>query len=137
MGKEMENSDFMDTDATVQESGSGPSKTERQWAMACHLIGLCGLLIPNLILGLLGTLILWLVKREDGAFIDDQGREALNFQISLIIYLLICLALSVVVVGFLLLLPLALYAFIGIIIAAIKASEGKEFRYPFCIRLIK
>jgi uncharacterized Tic20 family protein len=116
---------------------SFPAKAERRWAMGCHLIGLCGLLIPNLIMGLLGTLILWLVKREDGKFIDDQGKEALNFQISLMIYLFVCLMLSVVLVGFLLLLPLGIYAFICIILAAIKSSEGTAYRYPACIRLIK
>ena len=116
---------------------SMPVKSERQWAMACHLVGLCGLLIPNLIMGLIGTLVLWLIKREDGSFIDDQGKEALNFQISLMIYMFACLVLSVVVIGFFLLLPLGIFGFVCIIIAAVKSSEGTAFRYPACIRLIK
>jgi uncharacterized Tic20 family protein len=113
------------------------SKSERQWAMGCHLIGLCGLLIPNLIMGLIGTLVLWLVKRDDGAFIDEQGKEALNFQITLIIYLFACIALSFIAIGLFLLVPLGIFAFVCIIVAAIKASDGISFRYPACIRFIK
>jgi uncharacterized Tic20 family protein len=113
------------------------SKSERQWAMGCHLIGLCGLLIPNLIMGLIGTLVLWLVKRDDGPFIDEQGKEALNFQITLIIYLFACIALSFIAIGFFLLVPLGIFGFVCIIVAAIKASDGISFRYPACIRFIK
>lgn len=122
---------------TLANESAGPSKNERQWAMGCHLVGLCGLLIPNLILGLVGTLVLWLVKRDDGAFIDEQGKEALNFQITLLIYLFACFALSFIAIGLLLLLPLGLFAFVCIIVAAVKVSDGISFRYPACIRLIK
>ena len=137
----MENTESQNVDEAefeaVSSEPSGPSKAERQWAMGCHLIALCGLLIPNLILGLVGTLILWLVKREDGAFIDEQGKEALNFQISLFIYAFACLLLTVIGIGFLLLLPLALFGLVCVIIAAIKSSEGIAFRYPACIRFVK
>lgn len=105
--------------------------------MGCHLIALCGIVIPVPAANLLGPLILWLIKREDGPFIDDQGRESLNFQISLFIYALGCLLLAVIGIGLLLLLPLALFGLVCVIIAAIKASEGVAFRYPACIRLIK
>ena len=121
----------------VSSELAAPSRTERQWAMGCHLMGLCGLLIPNLILGLIGTLILWLVKREDGVFIDDQGKEALNFQISLIIYSFAGVLLAFIFIGFFLLIALVIFAYVCVIIAAIKASEGVAFRYPACIRFIK
>ena len=131
----MENTEFDRSDPVAIDSG--PTKVERQWATGCHLIGLCGLLIPNLVLGLIGTLVLWLIKRDEGAFIDDQGKEALNFQISLMIYLFACLMLTIVAIGFFLLLPLGIFAFVCIIIAAVKANEGTVFRYPGCIRFIK
>ncbi len=115
----------------------GPSKSERNWAMGCHLIALCGLLIPNLILGLVGTLVLWLLKRDEGAFVEDQGKESLNFQISLIIYACVCIVLHVILIGFFLLAALGVFAFVCIIVAAIKASEGTCFRYPMCLRFIK
>ena len=121
----------------VSSEPVGPSRTERQWAMGCHLIALCGIVVPVPAANLLGPLILWLVKREDGAFIDDQGKEALNFQISLFIYALACLVLAVIGIGIFLLLPLALFGLVCVIIAAIKASEGVAFRYPACIRFIK
>jgi uncharacterized Tic20 family protein len=114
-----------------------PSRTERQWAMGCHLIALCGIVIPVPSANLLGPLILWLIKREDGAFIDEQGKESLNFQISLFIYALACVVLAVIGIGILLLLPLAIFGLVCVIIAAIKASEGISFRYPACIRFIK
>ena len=137
----MENNESNNVEEAVFEPVSsepaGSSRTERQWAMGCHLIGLCGLLIPNLVLGLAGTLVLWLVKREDGAFVDQQGKEALNFQISLFIYASICLFLIVIGIGLLLLFPLIIFGFVCIIVAGIKASEGVAFRYPLCIRFIK
>lgn len=130
----MENNDVQGVETSVSEF---PSKTERQWAMGCHLIGLCGVIVPFPAAGLIGALVLWLLKREDGAFIDEQGKESLNFQISLFIYAAICIFLSFIAIGLLLLFPLAIFGFICIIIAAIKASEGTAFRYPACIRFIK
>lgn len=115
----------------------GPSRSERQWAMGCHLIALCGLVLPMPAVNLIGPLVLWLIKREDGAFIDDQGKESLNFQISLFIYMLGCLLLGVIRIGPLLLVPLLLFGLISVIRAAIKSSEGVAFRYPLCIRFIQ
>ena len=137
----MENTEFSNPDETASEPVSrepaGPSRTERQWAMGCHLISLCGIMVPVPAANLLGPLILWLIKREDGAFIDDQGKESLNFQISLFLYALICLFLALIGIGILLLIPLALFGLVCVIIASIKASEGVAFRYPLCIRLVK
>jgi uncharacterized Tic20 family protein len=115
----------------------GPSRNERQWAMGCHLIGLSGIIIPLPFAGIIATLVLWLLKREDGVFIDIHGKEALNFQISLIMYAAVCFFLTMIAIGFLLLILLALFAFISIVVAGVKASEGSEFSYPMCIRFIK
>jgi len=134
----MESDNMKNAEDVVVESGPvGPSKNERQWAMGCHLIGLCGVIVPFPAAGLIGALILWLLKREDGAFIDDQGKESLNFQISLLIYAFGCAVLTVIGIGLLLFIPLVLFGFVCIIMATIKASEGTPFRYPACIRLIK
>lgn len=124
-------------DAEFETKPSGPSRAERQWAMGCHLVALCGIVVPIPAANLLGPLILWLMKREDGAFIDDQGRESVNFQISLFIYALICGMLAIIGIGFLLFLPLVLFGLVCVVVGAIKASEGTAFRYPACIRLIK
>ena len=134
----MDNNELKDVDTTAVTSDSSVAdKSARQWAMGCHLIGLCGVIIPVPAAGLIGVLILWLLKREDAPFIDEQGKEALNFQISLYIYASVCLFLAIVGIGILLLFPLAIFGFVCIIIAAIKASEGTAFRYPVCIRFIR
>ena len=112
-----------------------PSQEVRQWAMFCHLSALLGIWIPfgNLI----GPLILWQMKRETDPFIDAQGKEALNFQITVAIAAAICLLLMVLIIGFFLLGLLAIGALVLTIIAGVKANEGFPYRYPFTWRLIK
>jgi uncharacterized Tic20 family protein len=103
--------------------------------MFCHLSALAGFIIPfgNII----GPLILWQMKKAESAFIDDQGKEALNFQITIGIAALICFALLLVIIGAFLLPVVGLVALIFTIIGAIKANEGVTYRYPFAIRLVK
>ena len=112
-----------------------PSQEVRQWAMFCHLSALLGIWIPfgNLI----GPLILWQMKREKDPFIDAQGKEALNFQITVAIASLICFLLMLVLIGFVLIVILGIGALVLTIIAGVKANEGYPYRYPFTWRLIK
>ena len=112
-----------------------PSREVRQWAMFCHLSALLGIWVP--FGSLIGPLILWQMKREMDPFVDDQGKEARNFQISVAIASAICLLLMVVVIGFLLFGRLAIGALVLTIIAGVKANEGQVYRYPFTWRLIK
>ncbi|RON08142.1 orotate phosphoribosyltransferase [Pseudomonas brassicacearum] len=112
-----------------------PSREVRQWAMFCHLSALLGIWVP--FGSLIGPLILWQLKREMDPFIDDQGKEALNFQISVAIATAICLLLMVVVIGFFLFGLVAIGALVLTIIAGVKANEGQLYRYPFTWRLIK
>jgi uncharacterized Tic20 family protein len=112
-----------------------PGKEVRQWAMFCHLSALLGIWIP---FGtLIGPLILWQMKREMDPFIDAQGKEALNFQITVAIATGISILLMVVVVGFFLIGLVAIGAVVLTIIAGVKANEGFPYRYPFTWRLIK
>jgi uncharacterized Tic20 family protein len=106
----------------------------RQWAMWAHLSGL---------LGILGPLIIYLVKKDDDPFVADQGREALNFHLALLIVLgggwVLAFILSLVLIGFLLfpiLIAAGIAAFVFEIIAAVQASKGVWYRYPLNIRLI-
>ena len=112
-----------------------PSREVRQWALFCHLSALLGIWVP--FGSLIGPLILWQMKREMDPFVDDQGKEALNFQISVAIASAICLLLMVVVIGFFLFGLLAIGALVLTIIAGVKANEGQVYRYPFTWRLIK
>ena len=103
--------------------------------MFCHLASFAGFLIP---LGnIIGPLVVWLLKRQDSPYIDHHGREALNFQISLILYLIASAILIIVLIGILLLIVVGVAGIVFTVIAAIRASEGVEYRYPMTIRLIK
>lgn len=109
--------------------------SERTFAMLCHLIALVGLAIP---LGnIIGPLIIWLVKKEQCPFVDDQGKESLNFQMSLLIYALVCVPLCFIVIGFILLPLLGLFWLVMTIIAGIKANNGERYRYPLTIRFLQ
>lgn len=115
---------------------SGESNQEaRQWAMFAHLSALIGFLIP---LGsVIGPLVIWQIKKNEFPFVDDQGKEALNFQITVLIAVLACLVLSVVIIGFLLLPVVGIAALVFTIIGGIKANNGESYRYPLTLRLVK
>lgn len=109
------------------------------WAVLCHASALLGFFVPAA--GhIFGPLIVWLLKREEYPEIDEHGKESLNFQISLFIYAAIIIALCFLIIGFFLL-PLLgvlhLMNVVFVIVASIRASEGRVFRYPLTIRLIK
>ena len=112
-----------------------PSQEVRQLAMLCHFAAFAGLVFP--FGSLLGPLILWQFKKDVDPLIDDQGKEALNFQITVAIAWLVCLVLGFVVIGFLLMTVLVIGALILTIIAGIKANKGIAYRYPWTWRLVK
>jgi len=117
------------------EPVSSTSKEVRQWGMFCHFAAFLGLVFP---LGnLLGPLIVWQLKKDLDPFVDDQGKEALNFQITVALAMLVSFLLVFVVVGLILLWLVGIAALVLTIIAGIKANEGKAYRYPFCWRLVK
>ena len=112
-----------------------PGPEACQWAMFCHFAAFLGLVIP--FGNLLGPLIVWQIKKDLDPFVDAQGKEALNFQISVALAALLCFLLMVVVIGFPLLLLVSIAALVLTIIAGIKANEGQAYRYPFAWRLVK
>lgn len=120
------------------ETGSAEalSKDVRNWAMLCHLIALVGLL-GNGVGFLLGPLIVWLIKRQEHPFIDEQGKEAVNFQITMFIAFFIAIILAFLLIGIPLLLILGAVEIVFPILAAIKTSDGEHYRYPFAFRFIK
>jgi len=128
----------MDTtkDVVIENTSSGMeiSKDAKTWAMLCHLSSFAGFAFPfgNLI----APLIIWLIKKDEHPFVDDQGKEALNFQISLTIYLIVSIILIIVLIGIPLLIGLILLGVILVINAAIKANEGIKYRYPANIRFL-
>ncbi|WP_411832572.1 DUF4870 domain-containing protein [Pseudoxanthomonas mexicana] len=135
-------SDFNQYTAAPEAPTAVPGAEERQWAMFAHLSALVGLIIP--FGNLLGPLVVWLVKRDTMPFVADQGKEALNFQITVTVVCVVlgiaAFILSFVLIGFLLFPVIALVglaALVLAIIAGIKANEGTAYRYPFSVRLIK
>jgi uncharacterized Tic20 family protein len=116
--------------------GEALPREARKWAMICHIIALVGLL-GNGIGFLLGPLIVWLLTKEDHPFIDEQGKESVNFQITMIIIALVSLVLCLLFIGFLLLWAVGIIMVIFPIIGAMKANEGERYRYPLSIRFIK
>ncbi|KQX98833.1 orotate phosphoribosyltransferase [Rhodanobacter sp. Root480] len=116
--------------------GGAPSAEQRQWAMFGHLSALLGLVTAGW-LCFLGPLVIWLVKKDTMPFAADQAKEALNFNITVMIAAAISWILMFVLIGILLLGVLAVAWLVFTIIAAIKANEGVAYRYPFTLRLIK
>lgn len=110
-------------------------KTVNTWAMACHLgafVGLIGIPFGNI----LGPLVFWMIKKDEHPFIDENGKASLNFQISVSIYMLVALVLTLVIIGIPLVIGLIIFNYIFVIIASVNASKGLPTKYPLSIRFI-
>lgn len=113
-----------------QEQPSEPiSKDARTWAMLCHLLAIFA--------GFLAPLIIWLIKKDEDPFIDNQGKEALNFQITVAIAMVVSWLLLFVVIGCFLMPAVWIVDIVFCILATIKANSGEPYRYPVSIRFIK
>ena len=119
----------------LEQTQGEPKQEERSLGLACHLLALAGLVVP--FGNILGALIMWLVKKDQSSFVDDQGKEALNFNITISIAGFIAFLLMFVVIGGLLLPIIGIFWLVMTIIAAVKANGGERYRYPLTIRLIK
>lgn len=108
---------------------------ERTYAAFNHYIGLISLL-DHTVLGLIGTIVMWAIKRKESPFLDDHGREAINFQLSLMLYFFV----GVIVTfgaGVLIMLPLvAILRLVFCIKAGLAANRGEYYRYPVTIRFL-
>jgi uncharacterized Tic20 family protein len=108
---------------------------ERNYAMFTHLAAFSGYVVPfgNVI----GPLVVWLMKRHESWLVDDHGKRSLNFQISLMIWMLLCIPLMFVFVGFLLLLALLVIDIVFVIRNAIRASNEEAPYYPLSLQLVR
>lgn len=102
----------------------------RGWSVAAHLLPLVGVYI-------LGALFIWLIKRDEDPFVEFNSREALNFQLSMLIYGLVSALLVIVLIGIVLLLAIGIFSFVMAIVAAVKAANGELYRYPLTMRIVK
>ena len=126
------------------------TEAERTYTTFQHLIGLVSALDGVGFLGLIGTIIMWRIKANESPFYDDHGREAVNFQISLLLYLfvggivlglftLVTLGIGAVLAAPLMILGtifLIVIRFVGCIRGAVAANRGEYFRYPMCLRFL-
>lgn len=133
--------------ATPVTSDTAPNAENRQWAMIAHFSAFVGLLFIPISMAIpffgmipfavIAPLVIWLMKKDTMPFVNDQGKEAVNFNITVFIAGVICSILIFVLIG-LLLLPLLLLAWIILVImAGLAANKGETYRYPVCLRLIK
>lgn len=122
------------SDPVPPAPAGAPSAEERQWAMFAHLSALAGLVIP--FGSIIGPLVIWLIKKDTMPFVNDQGKEALNFNITVAIAAIVGWILCFILIGFLVLAVLAIAWLVFVIIATIKANEGTTYRYPFALRLV-
>ena len=124
-------SDFDNLTSPPPAPGGEASQDQRTMALLAHILGI--------FTGFLGSLIIWLVNKDnpEKSFVTDQAKEALNFQITLIIAYFISGILTLVLIGFLLLAALGIGNLVLCIIAEMKANNGERYRYPLTLRLIK
>jgi uncharacterized Tic20 family protein len=118
------------------------SKDARMWAMFCHLAGLAGFVVPVVISGIIAPLVIWQIKKDEHPFIDEHGKEAVNFQISMSLYTLIGSIVCIITCVGMILIPFFIGAvyiidLVFLLIAAVKANNGERYYYPICIRFIK
>lgn len=113
-----------------------PSQQSRHWALGAHLAGLlAGYVVP--FGGILAPMVIWLVKRDDDPYVGEQALEAMNFQITVTLALLACVPLVLLMgIGLLLLIPIVIGSVVLAILAAVAAAEGRDYRYPYCLRLV-
>lgn len=121
---------------------SGATNEERQWALFTHLSALLGFLVP--FGNVLGPLIFWQLKKNESSFIDDQGKEALNFQITFTLVMLGLIVIGTILMIVLIGIVFYIAAFIaGIawlvlsILGGIRANNGEYYRYPWTWRPVK
>ncbi len=107
---------------------SQTTNDERTLAMLCHITGL---------ISFIGPLIVWLLKKDESEFIDANGKQALNFQISIFIYSIVASMLIVILIGIPLLIAIGLFNLVMIILASVKALNGEVFEYPLSMKILK
>lgn len=109
--------------------------TANTWHMLCHLSALAGYIIP--FGNLLGPFLVWQIKKNEIPSVEAHAKEALNFQLSLLLYCVIAGLLIFVLIGIPLLIAIGLFGLVMIIVATIKTNNGESYRYPLCIRFLK
>ncbi len=133
--QQSENITLTDSGQQARPTASDVGNSEKTWATFCHLSAFSGYFFP--LANIIVPLILWLTKKDEYPLVDDQGKEAINFQISMTLYYIISSILILAFIGVLMLIGLSVFNLIVVIIASVKANKGEKYRYPLCIRFVR
>ena len=112
------------------------TQEEKTFGMLVHLSALAQFILPTFG-SILGPLIIWLIKKDQSEWVNQQGKEALNFNISIAIYAIVSGLLVFIVIGIFLLIAIGIFWLVMVIIATVKVNNLEDFQYPLAIRLIK
>ncbi|PIR21562.1 MAG: orotate phosphoribosyltransferase [Deltaproteobacteria bacterium CG11_big_fil_rev_8_21_14_0_20_47_16] len=120
----------------MAETLTQQQKDDRMWGMLCHLSALLAVFgVP--LLNVLGPLVVWLLKKNTSTFVDEQGKNSLNFQLTATIAFLICVPLVFIGIGIFLMIAVGIADLVFVIIASIKVNQGENYKYPYSLNLIK
>ncbi len=119
----------------MEENVRTLSETERNWAMLCHLSAFAGFFFP--FGGIIGPLICWLSRKDESAWVDENGKASMNFQLSILLYVVLSIPLCLIIIGIPIIGFLITLKVVCIIIASIKSSKGERFKYPLAIPFIQ
>jgi hypothetical protein len=111
------------------------SETERNWSMLCHLSAFAGFFFP--FGGIIGPMICWLTRRDESLWVNLNGKASLNFQLSMLLYMILAIPLCFIILGFPIIFALIVLKLVCVIIASVKAPKGELFRYPLVIPFIQ
>lgn len=111
------------------------TESERNWAMLCHLSAFAGFFFP--FGGIVGPLICWLSRKDESSWVDENGKAAMNFNLSILLYCVLVAPLCLIIVGFIIIGFLITLKVVCIIIGSIKGSRGEKFKYPLAIPFIQ
>jgi uncharacterized Tic20 family protein len=111
------------------------SEPERNWAMLCHLSSFAGFFFP--FGGIIGPLICWMSKKDESVWIDINGKASMNFQLSVLLYIVLVIPLCFIIIGIPIIAFLSVLKIVCVIIASIKSAKGERFKYPISIPFIQ
>jgi hypothetical protein len=111
------------------------SETERNWSMLCHLSAFAGFFFP--FGGIIGPMICWLSRRDESIWVNLNGKASMNFQLSMLLYMILAIPLCFIILGFPIIFALIVLKVVCVIIASVKAPKGELFRYPLVIPFIQ
>lgn len=114
----------------ISDASASPRGNDKIWSMLSHLSALFGV-------GFILPLVVYLAMRRESEFVACNAREALNFHISVFIYVLCCVPLMFIIIGIPLAILIGLASLVFAIIGAVKASDGQCYHYPLTLRFVR